>query len=527
MPEEDRPPESPYRIRRLRIMAERELKRRNLLKLVGYGVAVAIGMGVGWLQIDGDAGEGGRKTATPAPAETATPAGTDAASSTSTPQETPTQTQPPTPTQPPTEVTITDFGAKVDGVTDDTEAILEAIDTVADGGTIVLPAGEIRISVRPDDEGKKINRPALPIERPDDGLTIQGKGPGLSGTRLVLAPGHTKNHKGITIAPEATGRSGDEHSGLTVRDLVLDGNWQEQEPEDGGYPNGFATHIQGEARDVSFVNCLVENWATTGGLMASPGIRIRDCTFRHNGYGIAQDGFNGHGFNANTGGRSGQIVAENCLFVDNTGNGIDVKAGNVTVRDSVFRRHGFGVKINSGSEKVTLENCRMVDSEHMHIHCTPSGNEGTGVLELNSVSMENSKWPAIALGQRPGVLKGDNILIKNADTEDHKDGGVYINSYSPKGDREVDIGVLSIHDTTDNAVDFAVAHGRIGKLVHSGTEGVGETADVDIESKQEGNPIDVSVPESFDVGARNGRLNRPEPRPAASNRSRPGRAQQQ
>lgn len=479
--------------------------RRNALKLLGGAAAVSVSAILGVREIGPETANAGAGTNNPDPAPTASPnppANPTAAEAASSPTPAPDDVEvPDIPEDQLGALDIRDFGAEIDGVTDDTEAIHRAIDAVDPGGTVIFPPGEIKIAAMNKGTGaNRLPSAAIPIDRPDDGLTIRGIGPGPFGTRLVMDGGHKLNHIGFGI-PHDADSAGDEHSGLTIRDLTLSGNWSRQTPED-RFPNGFGVNIVGDSRDVVFENCIFRDWATNGGLMRAPGIRIRNCTFIHNGYGLFQDGNRGHGFNVNTTGKSGRVVAENCLFVDNTGNGVDVRGGKATIRNSVFRRHGFGLKIKHNVEETVIENCRFVDSEHHHIHCVPNGNEGTGTLRLQSVVMEDSRYPAITLNQRPGTLEGSDILIKNANTADPKEGAIYINADSPLGDRHVDIGTLSIHDMNGDAIDFSHAVGEIDRLVHSGTEGVGDSADVTIDTVENGGPINVSVPDESEVGAR-------------------------
>ena len=87
-------------------------------------------------------------TPTPTDTPTPTPAPTDTPTPTPTPTETATPT--PTPTQTPTpipsvQVNVMDYGAKADGVSDDSAAILAAI-SAADGKDVYLPAGRYRLA---------------------------------------------------------------------------------------------------------------------------------------------------------------------------------------------------------------------------------------------------------------------------------------------------------------------------------------------------------------------------------------------
>jgi hypothetical protein len=460
-------------------MREDGMDRRRVLELIAGGATVSTGAVLGITQIDNGKSNEGSTTAKPSTGTTSRV----------------------TPSGPPERVDIRDFGAEADGETDDTTAILDAIDAVAPGGTIVIPEGIVRISPRNNGYDPTETKAALPIERPDDGLSIVGAGQNVSDSQLVMDDGHTDNHIGLGIRADVTGTTGSEYSGLTIRGLTLDGRWWGQLADDtGDFPNGFATNIRGEFRSVTFENCRVQQWATTGGLMAAPGIRIRNCEFVRNGYGIAQDGKNGHGFNVRTDGREGRVVADECLFLNNVGDGIDARTGKVTINRCVFKGNGWGVKLKPTTEEVLMKHCKMVDTEKIHIRCVPTGDAGTGRLRLHSVEFDNSPWPAIHLDRRPGTLEGDNILVKNANTMGKKAGAVFIGADSPQGDRKVDIGTLSVHDVEGSAVDFRHAQGTIEVLKFSGADGVGLTDDVSIGTALEGDPIRIETPSKSEIG---------------------------
>jgi hypothetical protein len=391
-------------------------------------------------------------------------------------------------------VDVREFGAKADGSTDDSKAIRQALNTVGPGGTVRLPQGRIVISTDGSDDT------AIRLS-PGSGVTIEGAGAGPSGTRLVMGSGHTENHFGIKIGSNEndSAEASQETAGeVVIRDMIVDGNWSEQRPPDGDWQNGFGIEIRNIAQKVTIENCVFEKWVTNGGLMAAGGIKIRNSTFRKNGMGVKQEGRQGHGFNVNTADGSGRVIVENCLFDGNVGQAIDSRGGKVTVRNSVMRIEDGAIKLNGPTEDVRLENVHIKGGSNTRIpiRCVPTGDEGTGTLRLNSVIIENAKWPAIDLPRRPGSVKGDNILIKNVSRENHRDAGFYI-----EGEREMDIGAISIHDVGGAAVQFSGATGVIEELTFSGASELGEIGDVVIKNILTGTPIEVSVPAASDVGA--------------------------
>jgi len=484
-------------------MVEREIERRTFLKVVGSIGAVSLGtvLGVRHLNPDRQASKQGTVTGTRSPSGEPTPS---PVTSTQTPANTAVETDSTaTSTKSPDMVNLLDFGANVDGVTDNTEALRSAIRTVAADGTVVLPSGKIVISAK-DRESKPGNttNAAIRIDQADKGLTIKGQGPGPSGTHLVMGPNHSENHIGIEFPKESTESQKGENAGTTIRDLVLDGNWSMQGRREKQYPNAFGINVRGQYQALTLENCRVRNWATNGGLMRAPGVRLRSCTFEHNGYGAAHSGRHGHGFNVRTTDQSGRVVAEKCMFFDNTGEGIDARGGKVTVKDSIFDSNGWGIKIKQQTEDVLVQNCEMVNSGAMHIHCVPTGSDGTGRLRLESVAMNGSEWPAIDLNGRPGKIEGDNILVMNAARGDHRNNGagIFADADSPKGDRIVDIGTLSVHNVVGSALHFEHASGSIDRLIYSDTDGIGSVDAVTIGTETVGDPISVSLPQRSAVG---------------------------
>lgn len=446
--------------------------------LAGLGV-----VGSSLLAGCGDLFRGSARTPTPEPTTTPTEA----------PQETPTDgpsTDGGTPTEEPLqEVTITEFGAKVDGTTDDTAAFREALEAVEPGGTVIVPEGDV--VVRADAKTST----AIDIQRPLRGVTIRGvatDGPPKS--RIVMGGGHPHNHKAIQIR-KAEGDGKESGGNFTIRDLVFDGNWSEQVGGDGTFPNGFGVDVRGTGQGVLFENCIFQNWATNGGIMEAENLTVRNCTFHHNGYGAASVGRDGHGMNAGAG--SDGVLVENCLFTDHSGAGVDSRRGKVTVRNAVFVGNQFGVKLNDATREVVLENCAldMQGGGEQCIYSIPNRDD-VGTLRLERVHIANARWPGIDLPSKARVV-GTDILLTNCNRSEVRRGALYLN-----GGSEVDIERLSVHETPGGAVQFRNASGRIGTLVHSGNDdGVGVLSRVELGRSILSIPISLDIPDASSVGA--------------------------
>jgi hypothetical protein len=142
-------------------------------------------------------------------------------------------------------VSVKDFGAKGDGITDDAPAIQAALDSVpAGGGTVLVPAGDYRLGE------------SLVISH--DGTTLTGEGPA-SILRLMDGVEQT----GI-ILPQAYGGNLDPtlivHN-VTVSRLTLDGNYNPIPAS--GQPNYFAVFVR-QASDVTLSDLVVRHWAVDG-----------------------------------------------------------------------------------------------------------------------------------------------------------------------------------------------------------------------------------------------------------------------
>jgi hypothetical protein len=90
----------------------------------------------------------------------------------------------------------------------------------------------------------------------------------------------------------------------------------------------------------------------------------------------------------------------------------------------------------------------------------------------------------------------------NADRGDHRNNGagIFTDADSPKGDRIVDIGMLSVHNVVGSALHFEHASGSIDRLIHSDTDGIGSVDAVTIGTETVGDPISVSLPQRSAVG---------------------------
>lgn len=466
-------------------MEDRQLSRRQALALLGAGGAGVVAGAVSYQSLRQGPTDGGRPGATPDPDDT--PRGTSTPGSGQT--EPPDQQTPDEGTPGPEGESILDYGAAVDGRTDDTEAIMAALEAAGPDGTVLLPAGNILISGFDHEKNR-----AIELTRDYSDVTIVGAGSGKNGTTLTMAGGHSVPHFGIYINGPAGG--GD---GITLEGFRLLGQGLEQE-----YQIGIGVEVNGSGeRPVTVRDLVVEDWAVNGLNTRSPGTHILDSTFRGNGQKAKEAGIRGHGVYVDVKEAGTETFAERVLAERNSGNGFNSNDGELTVENSVVRDNQLAIKLDENTERVSIENTMILDHPGPPIHNIPE-NTDTGVLELYDVIIRNSGWPGLHL-PAGGVLRGDNIVIVNTNQQQrqYKTAGVMLLDEG----KEVDIGRMSVHDTAGgSALHFENSSGSIEELIQVNERGVGETSGVDIGSVDSGNPLHVSVPRAADIGAPSERM---------------------
>jgi len=381
---------------------------------------------------------------------------------------------------------VSDFGAALDGTTDDTAATRDALEAAAPDGTVVVPPGELRISAHDSD-----TKTALTLDQRHSNVTIKGAGPGRSIVRM--APDHEGVHWGIRVMPDK-GSSVDD---VTIEDLTLDGRGSDQ-----NYRVGIGIDIESAAKPqpVTVRNTVVQNWAVNGLTVESPGTRIVDCTLRNNGRKSHKvGGFDGHGVVSRFDlGVTGKTVVDGCLFENNTGAGLDNGSGEAVLRNSVITGCGYGVKLNEATTRQVVEKVHIVDCQSEPGIYNISANEDAGDLVLRDVRIEGSPDPGIFL-PAGNTVSGDNIAV----VDTNGTGEVRAGIMSKEEGRTFDVGKVSVHGTAGGyAVDLRGSRGSIDVLVQGDNdEGVGKFGSVSVGVTREGEPLAFSVPRPDDVGA--------------------------
>ena len=247
---------------------------------------------------------------------------------------------------------VRDYGAEVDGETDDTHAVLDAIEAAEEGDTVYFPSGTTLVSDNATDERGAIS---IHSEHIPHNLTLQGEG---RESVIRMADDQDESHSVIRLA----GR--ESFGGLVIQHLQIDGNRGAQTGTLGhgilAYNDegvGAPAHVR--VRDAWFTDCSQAGISVFRGGFVIDRCTLTNCTI--------------HGINI--GNASGwdeslpPVVVRRCLCTENGKDGpggtygINCSGGNILVEDSVCANNGQGTKTTDGSINVTYRRVRLQNND--------------------------------------------------------------------------------------------------------------------------------------------------------------------
>lgn len=400
---------------------------------------------------------------------------------------------------------IRDYGATPNDTTDDTDAIAAAMDAAGRNGTIYVPEGTYRI-------GGSGPQKLYPGRRQPAGISIVGDGAGKSIIKWRDGEtGENGSPRGVRYDDSV------DHGAVTIDSVTFDGNWQNISlPDSGKGSTAFGFIFDGSgSTSFSCTNVEWTGWWTNGGLARIGDISFSYCTFSEFGLGAdsTTNANDGHGFNA--GATSGEIIAEDCLFVRGSGVAVDHTdnaTGDVRLRRCHVEEVGSGVvKNNPGTGTKYLENVSATNLSGSYVNNTltddiatrgvynvPAHSNG-GPLVMNNVLFNGGDWPAV-LSEANFDISGDLIVVDNMNANggqaaawDVADGGYH------------DINRMSVVNTAAGSA-FYIRGGASGQIQElrrqNNASGLGDTGGVTIGSDNPGvAPHSVDVPARSDVGA--------------------------
>lgn len=313
---------------------------------------------------------------------------------------------PPTPV-PPGAINVRDFGAKGDGLADDTAACQHALQSVQAGGTLYFPAGVYKLS-----DQLKWNHPPQ--------ATIMG-----DGSTSVL---HNVAGMGLYI-----GTGGETGGPVTVTKLKFQGN--------AGATMRSTILPSGGIQIYGPNNCVIDDCDfqdvmsavfCAGPVGISQGTQIKNC--RVNGWARTALFLNG-----------GEIVA-NCTLTQTdpdlngqqTSHGIYSHASNVTIQDTVVSNsRKYGCQIYSEDSGHAMDNVSILRCQFLNCH---DGGLTLDHSQMGAGDIHNCRIDSCVI---KGTYGGSALQIKNGD-------GVAVNNCTIDGSPSygLAIGVFAPYDTS-------------------------------------------------------------------------------
>lgn len=315
------------------------------------------------------------------------------------------------------EFNVRNYGAKGDGVTDDTLAIQRALDAAdrAGGGTVIMPKGTFIVKGNGDaSEGCLLIR---------DNTTLTGAGMGQTIVKLQ----DNYNHKVTGIIRT---ESGVITKNVTVEKLTIDGNMQNNVGEVDGVFCGVEPGSPRADENITFQNMEIHSVSRYAfdPHEITKNLVIRDTIAHHNGKdgyvadfqmdGIFENNIayaNGrHGFNIVTG--TVGFVAKNLIAYDNGSNGIVVQRGSdlrdwtrdVQIIGGKYYNNGEEGVLVKISKNVTVTGAEVYANNKYGIHI--AGSQGVHVYgnKVHDNSFKGGNFDEIRIDQyddRAGATK--------------------------------------------------------------------------------------------------------------------------
>ncbi|WP_424005015.1 glycosyl hydrolase family 28-related protein (plasmid) [Haloarcula salina] len=456
-------------------MLDERLNRRKLLALIG-----ATGVGTVAFRAYSD---GGRSRESGPRSETPTPQATDEPRS-STPDSRQSQTDDPS------VVDIRQFGARVDGQTDDTPAIRRALDAVHPGGILQFPPGDIVID-SPEDV-----RAAISLTDQHRNVTIRGSVDGETRSTLHMAPNQEHVHYAFHVTGDGL-KASDE---ISIRNVTIDLHSEQQDTV------GTAIRTNGSNGTFSLRNCRIMRTRNSGiKMVGGMDGDIQDCRFEDNGV-VAY----GHAISPKQATRKTTTTIRNVVCTNQRGVSIDVGKGRngdkqtVHIEQCVLKDSIGGIKINPTAAAVTIKNTQILGGESTTIPVKMNPYDYyMGTVELDNVLIDGGGWPGIDFPNAT-ALELHDVAIKNVDKNNESRGrdrgGIRTD--------ELDFGSsgrISIHNVGVNnegpALKIFEGSGSIAEVRHDGTGGLGQTEGVTVRADRQGEPpLEPDIPTESEVG---------------------------
>jgi Ca2+-binding RTX toxin-like protein len=360
---------------------------------------------------------------------------------------------------------VQDFGAKGDGITDDTAAIQSAIDAAAaaGGGQVYVPTGTYIVTAG---------------EEPSDGClmlksNVSMMGDGMGATTIKVADGSDTKITGVIRSAY-----GEETHDFGLSNLTIDGNRANTTGKIDGWFNGFIPGKEGydsnvtldsvEIKDCSgygfdpheqTVNMVIKNSVSHGnGLDGFVADYLVDSTFENN---VAYDN-DRHGFNIVT--TTHDFALTNNVAYDNGGGGIVVQRGSENIPSPSNITITGGEVYNNGAEGVLVKLSSDVTVSDVNIHDNNSA--GVRIYGSNHVEISGNTLTNNSLGG--GVPE---VIIQSYDDTLGVSGQYYVGSDNTIKGNLITGSNLSTYGVAERNEDGTDRNAIIGNTISHTSKG--------------------------------------------------------
>jgi parallel beta-helix repeat protein len=360
---------------------------------------------------------------------------------------------------------VQNFGAKGDGVTDDTAAIQQAIDAAAaaGGGQVYVPPGTYIVTGG---------------EEPSDGClmlksNVYMYGDGMGVSNIKVADGSDTKITGIIRSAY-----GEETHDFGLSNLTLDGNRDNTTGKIDGWFNGFIPGQEGydsnvtldgvEIKDCSgygfdpheqTVNMVIKNSVSHGnGLDGFVADFLSNSTFENN---VAYDN-DRHGFNVVT--STHDFTLSNNVAYGNGGGGIVVQRGSENIPSPGNITITGGEVYGNGAEGVLIKLSSDVTLSGVDIHDNQSA--GVRIYGSNNVDVTNNTLSNNALG---GAVP--EIIIQSYDDTNGVSGKYFNGSDNTIQGNTINGSALSTYGVAERNEDGTDRNAIIGNTISHTSKG--------------------------------------------------------
>jgi hypothetical protein len=386
--------------------------------------------------------------------------------------------------QPPRRLDIRDFGAVVDGVTDDTLAVRNAIAAAEEGDTVVFPEGTTLVSTdpTPGDEAITLDGDELPAN-----LTLTGTG---YDSVIAMAGQETVNHKIIALRIH----SGVE--GLTIQKLRFDGQKDIQNSHGGHAIRAADANSSTVPCSVRLEDLWVQDCHQSGIALRHSGMVINRCTVsgcRKHGISVSHHGEQTPGLRP--------FVVRNTYCTQNgkagagVSYGLNTSFGNFLVENCVFANNAQGTKTTAGGIEVQYRRVRLHNNDINGYIRAGTDKDGRTTVIFDDVVANGNGNNGIRLSQDTDYYVPTSVVASNnRDDNIRITSNARIEAATVWANRSDKYGISS---------DTSVG-GQIEQYRHFGNEkgAIQAGENVSVVNRAQRDKADISaVPDIGDVGA--------------------------